>query len=97
MSTLVYEAAPFTRITGSTVIAQNSAAIIGVLFAAASSTPTISIVDSNDNAAVGDAIVLGTMTPLAGTFLPVPALCQKGIFVILGGTVDCTVFWQPRS
>ena len=99
MSQLVYEAGSYTRFTtaGSFVVAKLPAAVIGVLFAAASGTPTISIVDSDDLVPTNDPVVLGTLTPLAGTFIPVPAICQKGILVILGGTVDCTVFWQPRS
>ncbi len=63
--------------------------ITGIFVSAASATPTITVYDSN---ATGTSKkIVDTFTPVAGTYYPMPFFCADGIYVVISGTVKCTV------
>lgn len=93
MTQIVQEAATYTNISASALVANGPGAILGIFVASASSTPTLKVWGAVTAAAP---IIVNTFTPLAGTFYPIPAHFQTGLYVTIGGTVDCTVFWSPR-
>ena len=67
----------------------------GFFVSAASSTPTITVYDSA-TASTSDPVMLATFTPVAGTnynFFD-GAYANKGLYVVIGGTVKCTVFFE---
>ena len=65
----------------------------GIFVSAASSTPTITIYD---DPATGTGLKLvDTFTPVAGTWYFLPFRCTAGLYVVISGTVSCTVGWDP--
>lgn len=66
----------------------------GIFVSAASATPTITVYDDPGT---------GTTTKLVDTFTPVvgwnpmPFRANKGINVVIGGTVSCTVGFKPET
>lgn len=68
-------------------------AVTGVWVSSASGSPTIAIYDS---ATTGTGtIIANTFTPVASTYYPIPFAVQNGVYVVIGGTVDCTVGTLP--
>lgn len=63
---------------------------LGGVFCASSSAGTLKIWD---NTAASGAVVVNTFSLVAGTYYPIPALLQNGLFLTIGGTTDITVFW----
>jgi len=88
----VNETAAYKNITESTLIRTGDGVLLGIFVASASSTPTIKVWDAVSAAAP---IIVNTFTPSAGVFYPIPATFGTGLYVTIGGTVDCTVFWNP--
>ena len=84
---LVGESHLYSNITATTTIYPSNCIILGIFVASASSSPTISITD-------GANTVVATFTPVAATFYPIPAQCSTNLVVTIGGTVNCTVFWN---
>lgn len=39
-------------------------------------------------------LLVNTFTPVAATFYKIPAVLNNGLYVVVGGTVDCTVFYN---
>ena len=93
-SSPVSEAGDFTNISASALIRTGPAKLLGIFVASASSSPTIKVWDAVSAAAP---IVVNTFVPSAGVFYPMPCKLQTGLYVTIGGTVDCTVFWEPRQ
>jgi hypothetical protein len=62
--------------------------LLGIFVSAASATPTITVYDSNGTATT--APLIGTFTPVAGTFYPMYLGCSQGHYIVIGGTVTCT-------
>lgn len=68
----------------------------GIFVSAASSTPTITVYDSAATS-TSDPKILDTFTPVAGTEYNLPydgAYAKNGIYVVIGGTVSATVFFE---
>ena len=93
MSNLVMETGNYTNISASTLIKTGAGQLLGIFVASASSTPTLKVWD---NTSAATTVLVNTFTPLAGTFYPIPASFKTGCYVTVGGTVDCTVIWQPN-
>lgn len=85
--TPVSESQNYKNITATTTVFTGFGAILGIMVASASSTPTIKVAD-------GSATMVNTFTPLPGTFYPIPARFGTSLIVTISGTVDCTVFWS---
>lgn len=93
-SSPVSEAHDYTNISASTLIRTGPGKLLGIFVASASSTPTIKVWDNTSGAST---VIVNTFTPSSGTFYPIPAKFQTGCYVTISGTVDCTVFWEPRQ
>lgn len=67
----------------------------GVFVSAASSTPTIAIYDSASSS-TSDPVVLAEFTPTANqsVYFYDGVFCGKGIYVVIGGTVEATVLFE---
>ena len=87
---IVAECGSYTNISTSTLIRTGTGNLLGIFVASASSTPTIKVWDAVSAAAP---ILVNTFTPVGGVFYPIPATFVTGLYVTIGGTVDCTVFW----
>lgn len=92
MPNIVVESVQYNNITASTLIRTGATNLIGIFVASASATPTIKVWD---NTSAATTVVVNTFTPQAGVFYPIPASCVTGLYVTIGGTVDCTVFSSP--
>lgn len=94
MAEYVLENGTYYNMTSSAAVCSSPADLIGIFCASASNTPTIKVWDALSAAAP---VVANTFTPSGGSFYPIPARCGTGIYVTIGGTVDCTVFFKPRG
>lgn len=63
----------------------------GIFVSAASSTPTITVYDSATTT-TGTPIV-SVFTPAAATYYEIPCAFDTGLYVVISGTVACTVFY----
>lgn len=63
--------------------------VTGIWVSSASSTPTLAVYDSATTTTT--AIIANTFTPIGGTWYPIPFRANSGVYVVIGGTVDCTV------
>jgi hypothetical protein len=80
----------YTNISASTQVKSGPGALLGIYVASASNTPTIKVWDSLTAVAP---ILVNTFTPSAGTWYNMPFAFATGLYVTIGGTVDCTVSW----
>lgn len=89
----VIECANYTTLTSTGGLVRSGAGgLMGIFVASASATPTITVFDSLTG--TGTQIV-NVFTPVAGTFYPMPFFFGVGCFVLLSGTVTCTVGVGP--
>ena len=63
--------------------------LLGIFVCAASATPTITVYDSATTTTTTP--ILTVFTPIAGTWYPVPVSTTNGLYVVISGTVNCTV------
>ena len=79
------------RLTASGLVltASGQAILSGILVA--TGTPTITVYDGTDT--TGEVIVNG-LVAVAGTPYPIPRIINKGIYVVLSGAGDITVFYN---
>lgn len=91
MSQHVQEAGFAKNISASTAIKTGAGTVIGIWVSSASSTPTIKVWD---NTAASGTILANTFTPSPATFFPLAMKFQTGLYVSIGGTVDCTVVYE---
>lgn len=84
----------YAQISASKLIKNSQGKIKGIFVSAASSTPTITIYDQE---------TVGTTIKVIDTFTPVSATnynffdginCTNGIYVVISGTVKCTVYYE---
>ena len=67
----------------------------GIFVSSASSTPTITVYDSSASS-TSDPVVLATFTPTANTMHNFfqGLYTNKGIYVVIGGTVSATISYE---
>ena len=84
----------YAQISATTLVKQQAGKIKGIFVSAASATPTITIYDAQ---------LVSTTTKVIDTFTPVSATnydfmdgitTENGIYVVIGGTVSCTVYYE---
>lgn len=81
----------YTNITADTLIKTGPGRLKGI-FVASGTTPTIKIWD-NTSAATN--VIVNTFTPVVATYYAFPDVeFATGLYVDVGGTIDCTVFWK---
>lgn len=90
----VSETTGFTNLSASALITTGKGKLLGIFVASASASPTLKCWDQTSAAAP---ILVNTFTPIAGTFYPIPGNFDNGLYVTIGGTLDCTVFWSKRD
>ena len=85
----------YVQLSATASIKPMAGVLKGIFVSAASSTPTITVYDS-PNSGNTDPKILDTFTPVAGTnynfFDGIYA--NKGLYVVISGTVSCTVLFQ---
>ena len=87
--------ANYTAITATTQIKPAAGKLRGIFVSSASSTPTITVYDSFASSA-SDPVVLATFTPTGNTnhnFVE-GLYTNKGIYVVIGGTVSATIAYE---
>ena len=89
VSTVTQEVFDYHQITSSTNVCPVSGALGGIFVSAASATPTITVYDS---ATTGTSVtIVSIFTPTAGTYYKLPFYFSTGCYVVISGTVSCTV------
>ncbi len=89
MSNLVTTAIGPKQISSSANVSSQRSYLAGIFVSTASSTPTITVYDSAGTTTT--AKIVDTFTPAAATWYPMPFIAQTGIYVVIAGTVSCTV------
>lgn len=85
----------YAAISATSQVKPAAGKINGIFVSAASSTPTITVYDSAVSS-TSDRVILATFTPTANTnhnfFQGLYA--NKGIYVVIGGTVSATIGYE---
>ena len=87
--------ANFTYISATKQVKVGAGKLKGVFVSAASSTPTITVYDEPAGGTTNT--LLGVFTPVAATFYPLGvdgAFFNKGLNVVISGTVTATVIYE---
>ena len=87
MSNPVTESQNYRNITSTTTIYTGTGGLLGIFVASASSSPTITVSDGSDT-------MVAQFIPVSATFYPMPGRFNTSLVVTIGGTVNCTVFWD---
>ena len=85
----------YAAITATTQIKTSAGKLNGIFVSSASSTPTITVYDSFASSN-SDPVVLATFTPTGNTnhnFYP-GIYVNKGIYVVISGTVSATISFE---
>ena len=91
MSGIATQVGGYKNITATGNVAPIGSKLLGIFVASASSTPTIAVYDSATTTTTDP--IAATFTPSAGTFYTIPAATEAGIYIVIGGTVNATVFF----
>lgn len=86
-------ASSYKNITADTLVKEGAGKLTGI-FCASGSSPTIKIWDSMSAAAP---ILVNTFTPVTGVLTAFPdggVTFTRGLYIDVGGTIDCTVFYE---
>jgi len=85
----------YAAITATAQIKPAAGKINGIFVSSASSTPTITVYDSAVSSA-SDPVVLATFTPTGNTMHNFfqGLYTNKGIYVVIGGTVSATISYE---
>jgi hypothetical protein len=84
----------YSNLTASALVKEGAGKVRGIFVASASATPTIKLWDSMSGAAP---VLVNTFTPVGATSYLFPeegVSFTRGLFITIGGTVDCTVFYE---
>ncbi len=87
--TNVVETGTAHQISASTNCSAIPANLLGIFVSAASNAPTIAVYDSATTTTT--AKLIDTFTPTGPSWYRLPISAQAGIYVVIGGTVSCTV------
>jgi len=94
MSQYVIEGGTPTRFSASAVICTVPAVLLGLFIADASSSPTVSVLNADTS---GSGTVVGTFTPVSGSFYPMPMAMTSGITILCGGSVSGAAIWNSAA
>jgi hypothetical protein len=85
----------YTAITATAQIKRDAGKLNGIFVSSASSTPTITVYDSSISSA-SDPVILATFTPTGNTMHNFfqGLYVNKGIYVVIGGTVSATISYE---
>lgn len=90
--------AHYKQISATTQIKVGAGKIKGVFVSSVSGSPTITVYDS-DQSSASDPKIIDTFIPVASTLYPFSQYdngiwANKGIYIVLGGTVSATAFYE---
>ena len=88
------EAGRYINVSSSQVVIYEAGALLGIFVASASGSPSIKLWDNTSAAAP---ILVNTFTPVAATWYAIPAQFKTGLYISIGGTVDCTLILAPAG
>jgi hypothetical protein len=80
------------QVSASGNICERNGRLGGIFVSAASATPTITIYD--DSATGTAKTLVAVFTPTPGTYYKLPFRFTKGLNIVIGGTVSCTVGFE---
>jgi len=85
----------YTAITATAQIKRDAGKLNGIFVSSASGTPTITVYDSPATSA-SDPVILATFTPTGNTMHNFfqGLYVNKGIYVVIGGTVSATISYE---
>ena len=85
----------YTAITATAQIKRDAGKLNGIFVSSASSTPTITVYDSSTSSA-SDPVILATFTPTGNTMHNFfqGLFVNKGIYVVISGTVSATISYE---
>ena len=85
----------YTAISATAQIKRDAGKLNGIFVSSASGTPTITVYDSFSSS-TSDPVVLATFTPTANTMHNFfqGLYTNKGIYVVIGGTVSATISYE---
>lgn len=85
----------YTAITATTQVKRDAGKLNGIFVSSASGTPTITVYDSFSSS-TSDPVILATFTPTANTMHNFfqGLYANKGIYVVIGGTVSATISYE---
>jgi hypothetical protein len=85
----------YTAISATAQIKRAAGKLNGIFVSSASGTPTITVYDSFASS-TSDPVVLATFTPTANTMhnFYQGFYLNKGIYVVIGGTVSATISYE---
>lgn len=84
-----FEVGSYKQISSSANCLPTDGALIGIFVSAATSTPTITVYDSATTTTTTP--IVSVFTPVAATWYNMPIICNAGCYVVISGTVSCTV------
>jgi hypothetical protein len=84
---------PFNT-TSSAVVRYGAGAILSIFVASASGSPSIKLWD---NTAASGTVLVNTFTPVAATPYRIEMQFKTGLYITIGGTVDCTLVLAPTG
>lgn len=87
----VTEGRRYANISASALVKSGEGTLQGIFVASASGSPSIKVWDQTSAATP---VLVNTFTPAAATYYKMPAKFTTGLYVTIGGTVDCTVFYD---
>lgn len=92
---LTAESAGYAVLSASANVWPKSVAMLGIFVSAASATPTITVYDSSTTTTTTPIVTV--FTPVAGTYYKLPFQALNGLYVVISGTVSCTVGFQTET
>lgn len=85
----------YIELSASGLVLTGPGKLTGIFVAAASGTPTIKVWDNTSGATT---VLIDQFTPVAGTMYNFPnPRVTTGIYITIGGTVNCTAFFDPTT
>lgn len=94
MSEIIVQSAGYAQVSASGNVWPQPAALEGI-FVSSATTGTITVYD---DAGTGTTIkMVDTFTVAPGTWYPLPFRALKGLNIVLGGTVSCTVGFEAET
>lgn len=81
----------YKQMSASANVKPSSGVLLGIFVSSASGSPTLAVYDSASTGT--SAPIVAQWTPVAATFYPIPTSYASGLYVAIGGTVQCTVIY----
>lgn len=84
----VIESASYLNLSATANVCPGTCGLMGI-WVSSTTGGTITVYDSATTTTT--TLMANTFSPSAATFYPLPFVANNGVYVVLGGTIDCTV------